>query len=96
MITSHEKRIKNTRLKFEEDATAATVNRARAITIGTCFNGISEIIVRGNDGRVLWAPLQEEEVIKLVVQLAAGIGRDVFFEPADNLHSWKNKNSKYR
>lgn len=64
------------------------ISRARSITAGTCFNGIVEIIMRGDDNRYLWTPVSPSETGELIHQLAACIGCTAVIEPrADFLNN---------
>jgi hypothetical protein len=60
-----------------EIETAALKNgltRARSLTCGTCFNGMVEIMMRGDGNNFLWAFLNPAEVYDYIHQLAASIG----------------------
>lgn len=72
----------------------ASLNRARSITVGTCFNGLTEVMMRANDGAVLWAPLQQYEVVELVHQLAANIGCHLVLNPREDFASWRKWNDE--
>lgn len=63
--------------------------RARSITVGTCFGGTTEIMMRGNDGSVLWSPMQPVEVIELIHQLAANVGCHIHVKPRNDFSSWR-------
>lgn len=67
----------------------SSLNRARSVTIGTCFGGTTEIMMRGNDGSVLWAPMQPVEVIELIHQLAANVGCHIALAPRKDFSSWR-------
>lgn len=67
----------------------ATLNRARAITVGTSFGGTTELMMRGNDGAVLWCPMQPVEVVELIHQLAANVGCHIALKPRDDFSSWR-------
>jgi len=66
------------------------LNRARAISVGTCFGGTTEVMVRANDGRVLWMPMQPVEVIELIHQLAANVGCHLHLQPRQDFSSWRD------
>lgn len=67
----------------------SSLNRARSITVGTCFGGTTELMMRGNDGSVLWSPMQPVEVIELIHQLAANVGCHINIKPRDDFSSWR-------
>lgn len=67
----------------------SSLNRARAVTVGTCFGGTTELMMRGNDGSVLWCPMQPVEVIELIHQLAANVGCHIALKPRDDFSSWR-------
>lgn len=90
MTEHHDDVIKTLHQKLEEANLTSTSNRARSITVGTCFNGISEIMMRGNNGAVLWCPMQQEEIVELISQLAASVGCNIKLEPRDDFASWRN------
>ena len=68
--------------------TADRLNRARSVTVGTAFGGVTEIMIRG-DGKFIWAPLQPTEVVELIHQLAAGIGCHIHIQPRNDFASWR-------
>ena len=69
---------------------SADMNRARSVAVGTCFGGTTELTIRCNDGRVIWAPMQPVEVIELIHQLAANVGCHLQLKPRDDFASWRN------
>lgn len=68
---------------------SSSLNRARSVTVGTCFGGTTELMMRGNDGSVLWCPMQPVEVIELIHQLAANVGCHIALKPRDDFSSWR-------
>lgn len=72
-------------------SSADRLNRARSFTVGTAFNGITEVMLRG-DGKYLWAILQPVEVVETILQLAANIGCHVQMIPRDDFASWRKWN----
>lgn len=66
------------------------LSRARAVTIGTSFGGTTEIMMRGMDGRTMWATLQPVEAMELVHQLAASIGCHIHIIPRQDFGSWRD------
>lgn len=67
----------------------SSLNRARSVTVGTCFGGTTELMMRGNDGSVLWCAMQPVEVIELIHQLAANVGCHIALKPRDDFGSWR-------
>ena len=70
-------------------AVKSTTQRARSVTVGTCFGGVTEVIVRGDAGEFLWCPLQPVEAIELIHQLAASVGCHINLQPRDDFSSWR-------
>lgn len=71
-----------------KDTRAGDISRARSVTVGTCFGGTTEIMMRGNNG-YLWTPMQPVEVVELINQLAANIGCHVALKPKKDFASWR-------
>lgn len=76
--------------QWKNDA-VANLNRARSVTVGTAFGGVSEIMLRRQNGKVVWATLQQGEVVELIYQLAALVGCDVDLHPREEFLSWKRR-----
>lgn len=74
----------------EADGFASGLNRARSVTVGTAFGGTTELMMRKNDGTVVWAILQPVETIELIHQLAANVGCNVHVQPRDDFASWRD------
>lgn len=66
--------------------------RARSVTVGTCFGGTTELMMRGNNGSILWTPMQPVEVIELIHQLAANVGCHIQIQPRKDFSSWREWN----
>lgn len=88
MRTSHDTKIKEFHEKQEEANFAAMLNRARSVTVGTCFGGVTEIMMRGSDGKVLWCPMERHEIVELIHQLAANVGCHVALKSRQDFGSW--------
>jgi len=73
-----------------EDDIAANLHRARSVTVGTAFGGVTELMMRKNDGSVVWAVLQPVEVMELIHQLSANIGCHINVQPRNDFASWRN------
>lgn len=69
-------------------SSADRINRARSITVGTAFNGVTEIVMRG-DGKYIFSILQPTEVIELIHQLAANVGCHINIQPRNDFASWR-------
>ena len=87
---------KETKKKLDEiesrqflDTVSSNLSRARSVTVGTCFGGTTELMMRGNDGSVLWSPMQPVEVIELIHQLAANVGCHIHIKPREDFSSWR-------
>lgn len=63
--------------------------RARSITVGTCFGGTVEIGMRRQDGEHTFGVFQPVEVIELIHQLAASVGCHVALKPRTDFSSWR-------
>jgi len=64
-------------------------NRARSVSVGTCFGGSTELLMRMNSGQTVWAAMQPVEVIELLHQLAANVGCHVALKPRQDFASWR-------
>ncbi len=67
----------------------SSLTRARSVTLGTAFGGITEISMRSHEGYVVWSPLQPVEVIELIHQLAANVGCHINIQPRNDFSSWR-------
>jgi len=65
------------------------LSRARSVSVGTSFGGVTEIIMRGNSG-YMWTPMQPVEVIELIHQLAANVGCHLQLTPRKDFASWRD------
>lgn len=74
------------------DSLNSILNRARSVTVGTSFGGITELMMRKNDGTVVWTPLQPVEVVELIHQLAANVGCHIIVKPREDFASWRQWN----
>jgi hypothetical protein len=79
--------------KIEElmkiDSRKADLRRARSVTVGTAFGGTTELMMRCNDGNVVWAIMQPVEVVELIHQLAANVGCHIHVQPRKDFSSWR-------
>lgn len=66
------------------------LRRARSVTVGTAFGGTTEVMLRGNDGNILWAILQPVETVELIHQLAANIGCHIHLQPRNDFATWRH------
>jgi len=65
------------------------LRRARSVAVGTAGGGTTEIMMRGNDGNVLWSVMQPVEVVELIHQLAANVGCHIYLQPRKDFSSWR-------
>ena len=63
-------------------------NRARSITVGTCFGGIVEVSMRGDFGS-MHTPLHPVEAVEFLEQLAAACGLEIAMRPKQNFSTWR-------
>jgi len=89
MTKKHNTQMDRVNEKMALDNRINDLNRARSVTIGTSFGGTAEIMMRANDGRTLWSPMQPVEVIELIHQLAANVGCHIHLQPRDDFSSWR-------
>jgi hypothetical protein len=75
---------------LRKNAFQETQNRARSVTVGTCFGGTAELAMRRGDGITTFAILQPVEVVELIHQLAANIGCHIHIQPRKDFASWRN------
>lgn len=71
---------------------AESQNRARSVTVGTCFGGTVEVSMRRADGTVTFAILQPVEAIELIHQLSANVGCHIQLAPRRDFASWRDWN----
>lgn len=75
---------------LKKQAFAEAQNRARSVTVGTCFGGTVEVSMRRNDGTNTFAILQPVEAIELIHQLAANVGCHLQLAPRRDFASWRD------
>lgn len=75
---------------LQEQAFAEAQNRARSVTVGTCFGGAVEISMRRADGSNTFAILQPVETIELIHQLAANVGCHLQLAPRRDFAAWRD------
>lgn len=97
-MTDDEKKKILAELKNEEEILTARQNilnfksnfaRARSVTVGTAFGGVTELTLRGDGGTFLHAIMQPAEVIELIHQLSANVGCHIALKPRDDFSSWR-------
>jgi hypothetical protein len=79
-------------LEAEQDLknVKSSLTRARSITVGTAFGGVTEVSMRGDGGDFLWCLLQPVEVTELIHQLASNIGCHIVIQPRRDFASWRD------
>ena len=82
--------------KMEEIERAMTIqartselNRARSVTVGTAFGGVTELTMRANDGKTVFAIMQPVETIELIHQLAGNVGCHLALKPREDFAAWR-------
>jgi hypothetical protein len=68
----------------------SNLNRARSINVGTAFGGTSEIMIRGEGDKFLYAVLQPVEVVELIHQLCANVCCSAELKPRNDFASWRD------
>lgn len=76
-------------LQQQQNDLAASQHRARSVTVGTAFGGVTELMMRKHDGSITWATMQPVEVMELIHQLSAGIGCHIHIQPRQDFASWR-------
>jgi len=69
------------------DSQTSVINRGRAITVGTCYNDEVEIIVRKNDGTVVWCPFNRIQIAEFIHTLSASIGCETIIKTRESFLS---------
>ena len=85
----HKKRIEEIELQMQLESRESDLSRARSITVGNAFGGVTEVAIRGTGERFLWILLQPAEVIELINQLAANVGCHIWVKPRKDFASWR-------
>ena len=65
-------------------------SRARSVTVGTAFGGITELTLRSESSNFLFCLMQPVEVIELIHQLAANVGCHIQLQPRRDFASWRD------
>ena len=68
----------------------SNTTRARSITVGTAFGGVTEISMRGEGSEYLWVLMQPVEVTEFIHQLAGSIGCHINVQPRNDFASWRS------
>tara|TARA_R110000868_G_scaffold253937_3_gene510556 strand:+ start:117 stop:662 length:546 start_codon:yes stop_codon:yes gene_type:complete len=92
MSKKHQAQLRKIDEKMSLENRANDLSRARSVTVGTCFGGTTELIMRANDGHILWTPMQPAEVVELIHQLAANVGCHIHVQPRKDFSSWREWN----
>lgn len=80
----------NKKKLLQEQAFQDTQNRARGLSVGTSFGGITEVSMRRADGTFTYAILQPVEVVELIHQLAANVGCHLQLAPRRDFAAWRD------
>lgn len=88
--TQHKKKIDEINHTMSAESRIGDLRRARSVTVGTAFGGVTELMMRGNDGNVIWAVMQPVEVVELIHQLAANVGCHIHLQPRNDFATWRH------
>ncbi len=77
-------------MRQQMDNAAGELHRARSVTVGTAFGGVTELAMRSSNGSHLWCIMQPVEVIEMIHQLAANIGCHIHIQPRKDFSSWRD------
>jgi hypothetical protein len=88
--TEADRKLQELERTMQVESRIGDLNRARSVTVGTVFGGTTELLMRGDGGRHLWALMQPVEVIELIHQLAANVGCHINLKPRDDFSSWRD------
>jgi hypothetical protein len=81
--------IKELEEKINFENRIGDLNRARSVTVGTAFGGVTEISLRGASN-YLWCLMQPVEVVELIHQLSASIGCHMHLQPRRDFATWRD------
>lgn len=79
--------------QLEIDNVKSSLTRGRSLVCGTCFNGMVEVMIRGDGNKILWVPLSPQETGELIHQLTAAIGCTATLVPRGDFldyRGWQN------
>lgn len=76
--------------KLREELEKENRDRARSVTVGTAFGGVTELTMRRTDGTFTYAIMQPVEIIELIHQLAANVGCHIQLAPRKDFASWRD------
>lgn len=87
---AHQEKIEKLHQENQINNFLEAANRARSVTVGTCFGGTVEVSMRRSDGTSTFAILQPVEVVEIINQLSAGIGCHIHIYPRKDFASWRD------
>lgn len=90
MHEEHKLKIAEIEMKMQEANRMGDLDRARSYSFGSAFGGSTEISMRTNDGRNIWAILTPVEVVEIIHQLAANVGCHIHLAPREDFASWRD------
>jgi len=73
----------------EIDNVKSSLTRGRSLACGTCFNGMVEVIIRGDGNKILWVILSPQETGELIHQLTAAIGCTATLAPRNDFLDYR-------
>ena len=76
----------------EIESVKNNLTRGRSVVCGSCFNGMVEVLIRGDGNKFLWVVLSPGETSELIHQLSASIGCTATITPRTDVLSFRNWN----
>ena len=76
--------------QLEANNRKSNLTRGRSLVCGTSFNGMVEVLIRGDGDKFLWVVLSPGEVSELIHQLTASIGCTATITPRTDILSFRN------
>ena len=73
----------------EIDNVKNSLTRGRSLVCGTCFNGMVEVMIRGDGNKILWVILSPQETGELIHQLTAAIGCTATLAPRNDFLDYR-------
>jgi hypothetical protein len=67
----------------------SSLTRGRSLVCGTCFNGMVEVMIRGDGNKILWVVLSPQETGELIHQLTAAIGCTAMLAPRNDFLDYR-------
>jgi hypothetical protein len=74
----------------EIESVKSSLTRGRSLVCGTCFNGMVEVMIRGDGNKILWVVLSPQETGELIHQLTAAIGCTATLAPRNDFLDYRD------